>query len=130
MTRVSGVPGVADMDDPNRYVEFQGRRHNCYHFAAEYVVNAVQTVTLVHGTIQGFGAPPLAHAWVRLEDTGEVFEPTSGHRMTRAEFVDYFSPVEGVTYDEDSTHRLVFGIEHWGPWSEDERARAAEVELL
>jgi hypothetical protein len=118
--RVYGVPGLVDHADPSRRVAFGDRLGDCYLLAAQYVMCAQQTMLLVHGTIQSHAAEiPLEHAWVELPDTGAVFEPTSGHQMTRDRFDGYFHPVARVRYSEDEAWSLLAETMIYGPWEEE-----------
>jgi hypothetical protein len=122
LKRAQGVPGGPDHSDPNDGVPFGKRVGNCYEFAAQYELEHPSS-TLVHGTVQGFGNPPLYHAWVKRHD-GMVFEPTSGHWMTQDEFDWYFNAVEQEHYTHAETLDWMRKTRHYGPWQGENVGKA------
>jgi hypothetical protein len=73
--------------------------------------------SLIHGTIQGMGNPPLAHGWVEHSD-GTIHEPTTDTTYPREIFEAFFNPVEEQRYNRKKLHELIIQHGHWGPWHE------------
>jgi hypothetical protein len=72
---------------------------------------------LVHGTIQGMGLSPLAHAWVEHSD-GTVHEPTTDQTYPKEMFNAIFNPVEEKRYNQNELLNKITETGHWGPWHE------------
>lgn len=74
--------------------------------------------TLVNGTIQGHGMPPLGHAWVIEPDGEHVWEPGTATVYPIADFERLFSARVDVTYTVAEARRAGFEHETYGPWHE------------
>jgi hypothetical protein len=102
----------------------QGNLGRCYELAGRECVNLEGRITgtnkddgrlLVHGTIQGGGAPPLAHAWVQWPD-GTVYEPATDSFYTHKTFMANFHPTPLVTYSQSDAAKEMVTSGHYGPW--------------
>lgn len=83
--------------------------------------------TLVHGTIQGFGEPPLDHAWV-IEPGGQsMWEPATDTVYPKADFERLFSPKVEKTYSVEEARRAATTSHHWGPWDLGSKAASMHV---
>lgn len=105
---------------------FQERLGRCYELAGKYVAFDNHEATLVHGTIQGAGNPPLDHAWAELPN-GDVWEPTTNTVWPGPAFKAFFHPVPRVRYSAQEVTTTILRTEHWGPW--DEAVGAKERDL-
>jgi 8-oxo-dGTP pyrophosphatase MutT (NUDIX family)/GNAT superfamily N-acetyltransferase len=111
----------------------QENMRRCYELAAKRVtlgpngnmLSGYKGSTLIQGTIQGFGMPPIGHAWV-IEPDGKVWEPATDTIYSKDDFEDLYSPRVMETYSVDETRRQVGKSHHWGPWSEQMMATAAK----
>lgn len=79
---------------------------------------AYEDATLVHGTIQGFGHPPLPHAWV-VEPNGDVWEPACGRSFPAEFFNLFFNPTVRVTYTPAEARANMMASQHYGAWDID-----------
>lgn len=108
------IDGVLYVAEP--VAENLGR---CYELAGKRVTDVLicggaTEPVLVHGTIQGFGAPPLPHAWVKEGDS--VWEPATGKSWPAHVFAILFNPVEHVTYPAREAAVKMVRAKHYGPW--------------
>lgn len=95
----------------------------CYELAAKRVgmgpngadFSGYEGATLVHGTIQGAGQPPLGHAWV-VEPDGSVWEPATDTVYPAPVFEALYSPTEFVRYEPAEARRWMVKSGHYGPW--------------
>lgn len=71
--------------------------------------------TVIHGTIQGYGMPPLNHAWWVYPD-GSVWEPATAQDYTAEAFRVLFRPryIYGYSVKEALLRMVATG--HYGPW--------------
>lgn len=95
------------------------RLGQCYALAGRYIIDHYGSdLALVHGTIQGFGAPPLDHAWVRFPD-GRVWEPATNTIYSPGDFQVLFNPQEVQTYSGKEAMSKMVDTGHFGPWDRD-----------
>jgi hypothetical protein len=115
-----------DEDEDNEEEEddstIEGRLGRCFQLAGRRASFGVAfqrpsdpNPILVHGTIQGMGLSPLAHAWVEHSD-GTVHEPTTDQTYPKEMFNAIFNPVEEKRYDRDELNKMMLKHQHWGPW--------------
>lgn len=78
--------------------------------------------SLVHGTIQGEGLPPLHHAWV--EEGDKVWEPASNATYSKQGFKTLFHPAEHHRYNPHDAAVNMVRNGHYGPWEEGEQSEA------
>jgi hypothetical protein len=69
----------------------------------------------VHGTIQGYGLPPLEHAWVEEPD-GSVYEPGTDHVYDKHDFDRLYNPQVQARYSTQEARRKLAQTQHYGPW--------------
>lgn len=94
------------------------RLGQCYVLAGRAVAFGPYEVgTLVHGSIEGYGNPRIAHAWVELPD-GSVWEPISDTEYPQIVFRALFHPGPGPRYAREAVLKHIAGSAHWGPWEE------------
>lgn len=105
---------VTGLTDPTSHLVGQERSGECYHLAGLFVLENPDTV-LVHGSIQGYGNPRMAHAWVELA-SGLVWEPFTGELF--ANWDDFASTDEHTRYTHSELTRQIIESRHWGPWVE------------
>lgn len=111
---IAVIDGVVHMVAP----PVPGHLGRCYELSGKQVINSGDPgAHLVHGTIQGFGEPPIGHAWVELSD-GSVWEPAGATVYPGEVFAALFNPVEHARHSahEASVKMLVTG--HFGPWED------------
>lgn len=89
------------------------RSGECYHLAGLFAI-ANDDAHLVHGSIQGYGHPRMAHAWIVLPG-GAVWEPFTGGLF--ANWNEFASAEVHSTYSFAETRGNVLEHEHWGPWA-------------
>lgn len=94
---------------------FEDRLGDCYPLVGQYMFNHRDS-TMVHGTIQGYGQPRLEHAWVE-NPNGTIFEPATGHLMSKEEFTAWANPEKEVRYTYDAAVFEMDQSGHWGPWN-------------
>ena len=100
--------------NPDEHVPFKKRLGRCYELAGRFA-SGNQGCFLVHGTVQGFGKPPLEHAWVELEDS-TVFEPSTNKIYPAEVFNAIFNPQPAARYSHQGVLKHSLKHEHWGPW--------------
>ena len=97
----------------DRGLTYQDRLGQCFEMAARYVIDHPVT-ELIHGSIQGYGAPRLDHAWV---DTGSgIFDAVMGKHFTYDEWELFANPIEGDRFSYRTLSKLISKHKHWGPW--------------
>jgi hypothetical protein len=96
---------------------FEGRLGRCYELSGRYVAFENPKATLVHGTIQGMGNPPLAHAWAELPG-GDVWEPATNRVWPGAAFKGFFHPVPRIRYSSQQLMETILRTGNWGPWDD------------
>lgn len=96
---------------------------NCYELSAEYAVYGdvdgpfptyPEDHVLVHGTIQGFGNPPIGHAWVETPEG--VWEPATAKVFPAWAFKALYNPTVHVKYKGIEAARNMVSHGHYGPW--------------
>jgi len=103
-----------DLINPHADVPHKQRLGRCYELAGELALQNSKT-ELIHGSIQGFGAPRLAHAWVVLPDES-IWEPTTNKVWEKSIFYGFFNAIVRKRYDQQAFLRMLVRHEHWGPW--------------
>lgn len=102
------------LTNPDNNLPHKQRLGRCYELTGNIALHN-SGVELVHGTIQGCGAPRIAHAWVVLPD-GSIWEPVTNQVWKKSVFYEFFSAVVRKRYDRQTFLRLAVRHEHWGPW--------------
>lgn len=115
MTKSRAQPHQSNLTDTPRSAGSNTRLGRCYELAGIYVLEGDDGLTLVHGSIQGFGNPRLKHAWVELPSDC-VWEPATNKKWSKRTFELVFNPVVDVKYDHPALARNTVLFEHWGPW--------------
>lgn len=103
--------------DPSAEIAFNDRLGRCYELAARYAIDNPGS-TLVHGSIQGMGAPRIGHAWV-VDADGEVFEPTGGKHWDEMVFEEFHNAEGYMSYRGVEINRAAVRSGHWGPWHDE-----------
>lgn len=93
----------------------RARLGRCYELAGRAAAFAELDVTLVHGTIEGFGNPRIGHAWLVLPG-GDVWEPVSDEVWDAVVFDAVFDPGVVSEYGSGEVRVLMVRFGHWGPW--------------
>lgn len=98
------------------------RLGRCYELAGIFTLESFftsegQGPSLVHGSIEGFGAPRLKHAWVEFPD-GAVWEPATDKMWPKVAFERIFNPVVDIKYDARAMSENIERFQHWGPWDQ------------
>ena len=122
--------GEGTREFPNKIMMSPALTENlgrCYELAADKVVYQVMDDTfggtpdrgdvLVHGTIQGFGNPPLDHAWVQSFDGSKMWEPATDTWYTAEAFDKLFNPRPTMTFSAEETRHMMVSSKHYGPWA-------------
>ena len=93
------------------------RPGRCYELSGRYILNdAAPDAVLVHGSIQGFGHPRIAHAWVEDGESG-IWEPVTDEHYPPEVFAALFNPLREHTYTSCQTSLMALKTKHWGPWN-------------
>jgi|GEM_PF-2928502 len=100
--------------NPTADLTHRQRLGRCYELSGLIALHNPH-VTLVHGSIQGFNFPRIAHAWVELPD-GSVWEPVTNKVWHHSIFDGFYRPQVTIKYDHQAICRLCARYEHWGPW--------------
>jgi len=101
--------------NPDKNIPHKQRLGRCYELAGNFAFNN-PSVVLVHGSIQGPGAPRIPHAWVSYRE--ELFwEPTLNKFWDKATFYAFHNAIAYRRYDHESLVRLMVSSENWGPWA-------------
>jgi hypothetical protein len=101
--------------NPTADLTHRQRLGRCYELSGLIALHNPH-VTLVHGSIQGFNFPRIAHAWVELPD-GSVWEPVTNKVWHHSIFDGFYRPQVTIKYDHQAICRLCARYEHWGPWN-------------
>lgn len=107
-------PKTNSLINPHDHLPYKQRLGRCYELAGEIALHN-STVELVHGSIQGFGAPRIGHAWVVLGDES-VWEPATNRVWGPAAFQAFYNAKVEKRYDQRAFLELMVTHEHWGPW--------------
>ena len=95
-----------------------GRSGRCFELSGKRALyHPDKGLTLVHGTIQNFGKPAIAHGWVEHSD-GSVHEPTTGQTFDPMVFNAFCNPVVEKRYDKEEAYNKIIDSGHCGPWHE------------
>ena len=113
MEALIGVPGHPDTSDPSFREPFNKRLGRCYEIAGRYASEHPNSI-LIHGSIEGMGFPRIGHAWVSVGP--DIFEPATGHIMTKAEFGKWASPQIDDAYPYPDVLEKIVSSKNWGPW--------------
>ena len=100
--------------NPDASVPHKERLGCCYELAGSLAQHNPEVV-LVHGSIQGMGAPRIGHAWAVLPD-GSVWEPATNQMWKSSVFEAFFRPRVDKKYENQAMLRKIVRHEHWGPW--------------
>ena len=100
--------------NPDASIPHKDRLGRCYELTGNLALHNPEVV-LIHGSIQGMGAPRIGHAWVVLPD-GQVWEPVTNEVWKSSVFDGFFCPQVAKKYDNQALLRKVVRHEHWGPW--------------
>ena len=95
------VPTGSDADGTG--IPFRERLGRCYELSGRYLMGTEGT-TMVHGTIEGAGRPPIDHAWVVTKE-GKVFEPASNHLYAPDELPRHLQRQAGPRVPPGQGHR-------------------------
>lgn len=107
----TGMAGI----DPSADLAFNDRLGRCYELAGQYIMENPSS-SLVHGSIQGAGAPRIGHAWV-VDADGEVFDGTMGeHFPNVAAYAAFTNAEEVISYTAREAMHLMASQGHFGPW--------------
>jgi hypothetical protein len=104
--------------NPDGNVPHKKRLGRCYELAGNLALHNPET-QLIHGSIQGFGAPRIPHAWVVLPD-GSIWEPATNKVWEKPIFYGFFNAIVRKRYDQQTFMRMMVRHEHWGPWDNPE----------
>lgn len=95
-----------------------GRSGRCFELSGKRsLYHPDKGLTLVHGTIQNFGKPAIAHGWVEHSD-GTMHDPTTDQTFDSMVFNAFFNPVIEKRYSKEEVYDKIFDSGHFGPWHE------------
>ena len=101
--------------NPTDDLPFKDRLGRCYELAGLLTIHNPE-VMLVHGSIQNFNKPRLAHAWVELPD-GTKWEPATNQIWSRSSFGAFFHPQVTRKYANRAALEKFLHFETYGPWN-------------
>jgi hypothetical protein len=92
----SGAMQSIPLVNPTTNLSHRQRLGRCYELSGLIALHNPH-VTLVHGSIQGFNYPRIAHAWVELPD-GSVWEPVTNKVWHHSIFDGFYRAEVTVRY--------------------------------
>jgi hypothetical protein len=97
------------------------RLGRCYELAAKVMLNEAESdrFTLIHGTVGGLG-----HAWIELGD-GRIYDTTLNRYYPSGQYLKAALAVH--RYSRSEVIRMVSMSCVYGPWTDDERHKAAAL---
>ncbi len=101
--------------NPDANIPHKARLGRCYELTGKIALHNPH-VDVIHGSIQGMGAPRIRHAWVALPD-GSIWEPVTNKVWSKKGFYDFFSAIDIKRYPNSAYLKLVVEHEHWGAWN-------------
>jgi hypothetical protein len=112
------------------------RQGRCYELAVTVMLGEAEADqwVMVHGRLKlakAFGRPGLEgwydHAWIVLDD-GRIYDVVHDHYSSSEQYRARWGAVADHHYSQSDTSRLIDVSRNYGPWTDAERAKAAELD--
>lgn len=110
---IASAAGGYHGDEDGTGIPFEKRLGRCYELAGKYAMHNADA-TLVHGSIEGMGAPRIDHAWA--ETPRGVYEPASNSLWSPLVFKALFHPEVKDRYPRVDALKAMTKEGHYGPW--------------